>query len=242
MPLDYTDVELRIPNVEKARDAPRLRGPGRARRGARADDRVVPRAARRARVSDPIRLARPDLGDAELAAIAEVLDERPADDGAAGRARSSGGRRGGRDGGRRRGLVRHGRAPPRDARPRDRAGRRGDRARVHVPRDRERRRALRRPRGARRRRPGDVHRPAPSSSPAAVTPRTRAVLAVHLFGRPVDVGGAADRGPAGGRARRGRGRRARRPVPRDAVRGARAARAACRSTRARSSRPARAAR
>src|SRR5262249_10016199 len=43
----------------------------RARRGARADDRVVP--GERERVTDPIRLARPDVGAAELAAVEEVV-------------------------------------------------------------------------------------------------------------------------------------------------------------------------
>ena len=46
-------------------------------------------------------------------------------------------------------------------------------------------------------------------------------MAVHLFGRPGRVGGAADRGAAGGRARRGRRRGARRELPRHAVRRAR---------------------
>ena len=41
-PIHYLDVELRIPNVDKARDAARLRVEGRARRGPREDDRVVP--------------------------------------------------------------------------------------------------------------------------------------------------------------------------------------------------------
>ena len=121
VPLDYTDVELRIPNVQKARVAARLRGARRARRGARAHDRLVSRPARRARVTpDPIRLARPDVGEAELAAVAEVLATGQLTMGpqvaafeqalaqAVGTARRG------------RGLVRDGGAPPRDARARDR--------------------------------------------------------------------------------------------------------------------------
>ena len=56
--------------------AARLRGARRARRGPRAHDRVVPRPPRRARVSDPIRLARPDVGEEELAAVGRC--SRPA--------------------------------------------------------------------------------------------------------------------------------------------------------------------
>ena len=51
--------------------APRLRGEGRARRGARANDRLVSRELRE--MTEPIRLARPDVGDEELAAVAEVV-------------------------------------------------------------------------------------------------------------------------------------------------------------------------
>ena len=82
-------------------------------------------------------------------------------------------------------LVRDGRAPPRRARARARPGRRGDRAGLHLPGDRERRRARGRPPGARRRRPGDDE-PRPRAAADASTPRTKAVLAVHLFGRPLD--------------------------------------------------------
>ena len=54
--------------------AARVRGAGGARRRARAHDRLVPREPARRLVSDaPIRLARPDVGEAELAAVAEVL-------------------------------------------------------------------------------------------------------------------------------------------------------------------------
>ena len=74
-PLHYLDVELRIPNVDKARDAARLRGGGRARRGPRADDRLVPRRSRggchvTAQALRPgrelpavVRLAWPDVGE-----------------------------------------------------------------------------------------------------------------------------------------------------------------------------------
>ena len=73
-PLHYTDVELRIPNTEKASEPARLRGEGRARRRPRANDRVVPGASGRLRAeAEPIRLARPDVGEPELAAVAEVL-------------------------------------------------------------------------------------------------------------------------------------------------------------------------
>ena len=58
-PLDYVDVELRIPNVEKARELLGWEREGRARRRPRTDDRVVPREPGTA-----IRLARPDVGRA----------------------------------------------------------------------------------------------------------------------------------------------------------------------------------
>ena len=58
----------------------------------------------------------------------------------------------------------------------------------------------------------------------AVTPRTRAVLAVHLFGRPVAWEELQTAVPQEVVAGRGRRRRARGELPRDAVRRARAAR------------------
>ena len=64
-------------------------------------------------------------------------------------------------------------------------GRRGAGPRVHVPGDRERGRARRCAPRAGRCRPED-HEPRSGSRYDAVTPRTRAVLAVHLFGRPLD--------------------------------------------------------
>ena len=64
----------------------------------------------------------------------------------------------------------------------------------------------------------------PEHVAAAVTPRTRAVLAVHLFGRPVDWEELQTAVPQEVAARRGRGRCARRPLPGNAVRRARAPR------------------
>ena len=173
-PLHYLDVELRIPNVDKARDAARVRGEGRAGRGARTDGRVVSREdrgghrvtekeeARGGTTGSPaiVRLARPDTGAEEARRGRRGARERDADHGregrrARGRARP---RLRGRACGC--GLVRDGRDPPRGARARDRPGRRGDRPRVHVSRDGERRRAGRRETGAGRRRSRDVqHRP-----------------------------------------------------------------------------------
>ena len=69
-PLHYTDVEMRIPNVDKAKRPARLGGEGRPRRGPGPHDRVVPRTESGA---DLIRLARPDVGEEEAAAVAEVL-------------------------------------------------------------------------------------------------------------------------------------------------------------------------
>ena len=113
---------------------------------------------------------------------------------------------------------------------------------LHVPGDGERRRLARSDAGARRRRPGDVEPRPRRGRHDAVTPRTKAVLAVHLFGRPLDWEALPDRGAAGGGAARGRRRRARRAVARDAVRRARSRGLPLASTRARSSRPERAAR
>src|SRR5581483_6515864 len=56
------------PERRQGADAARLRGRGRAGRGPRADDRVVP-----AEGAD-IRLARPDVGEEELAEVAAVLE------------------------------------------------------------------------------------------------------------------------------------------------------------------------
>ena len=73
------DVELRIPNVDKARDAARLRGEGRARRGPREDDRVVPGE------DAVIRLAWPDIGERGARRGRGGARERDADDGREGR-------------------------------------------------------------------------------------------------------------------------------------------------------------
>ena len=70
-PLHYTDVEMRIPNIDKAREGAGLGAAGRPRRGALEDDRVVPGTPTGTGV---IRLAWPDLGEEELAAVAEVLE------------------------------------------------------------------------------------------------------------------------------------------------------------------------
>ena len=71
--------------------------------------------------------------------------------------------------------------PPRGGR---RSRRRGDRARRHVGRHRERGRVLRRDARLLRRRSADlVHGPGLASS-ACVTPRTKAVMPVHLYGHP----------------------------------------------------------
>ena len=85
-------------------------------------------------------------------------------------------------------------------------GRRGDRPRLHVPGDRERRRALR------RRGPcssTSIPTPSTSTSRGSPTPsptRTKAVLAVHLFGRPVEWEELQTAVPQEVRADRGRGR------------------------------------
>ena len=67
------------------------------------------------------------------------------------------------------------------------AGRRGDRARVHRGADRGRRVRGRRDAGVRRRRPATPRRSTPRRRGAAVTDRTRAVIPVHLYGRPARI-------------------------------------------------------
>ena len=79
-PLDYADVELRIPNVEQGARAARLRGEGRARRRPREDDRVVP-ASRQ--LTYPPRAARRRRGGARR--DRRGARDGPADDGAEGR-------------------------------------------------------------------------------------------------------------------------------------------------------------
>ena len=121
--------------------------------------------------------------------------------------------------------------------------RRGPRARDDVHRDGERGRAGRRAPGPRRQRaraPGLIDLDA---AEAAITPRTRAIMPVHLAGRPVDL----DRPrrparPARPHRHRGRGARDGHAVerPRRSARTATSPRS--RSTRRRTSRPPRAAR
>ena len=134
--------------------APRLRGEGRARRRARANDRVVPGAP--GRMTEPIRLARPDVGEEELAAAPR----------SSARASSRWGRRSTSS----RPQSRRRWAPlrPPSCRPEPRLSisrcsrSRSGRGRGHRPgvrsRDRERRRTVRGRVRSRRRRSGHVHR------------------------------------------------------------------------------------
>ena len=109
---------------------------------------------------------------------------------------------------RRRGLQRHRRAAPRLRGARPRPGRRGDRPALHVPGDGERA-ALRRrdARPVRRRVPAGAERSTPRTSRRKLTPRTKAVIAVHMLGYPArsaELRALCDRA----RARADRGRRA----------------------------------
>ena len=200
------------PQCPEGTRAARLRGARWSSTTGRADDRVVPRAAP-GLVNGQIRLARPDVGDAELAAVAEVF--------------ASGQLTMGAEGGRVRACVAEpcgtadavavssgtaalhlavlalGLGPgdevivpaytfPATANAVELCGARAG-ARRRRPRDVQPRRRARR----RRARPADARRTC--GSPL----RT-----------PAGVGGAADGGPAGGGARRGRGRRTRCPLPR----------------------------
>ena len=70
-PLHYTDVELRIPNVEKARELLGFEAKVELDEGLERTIAWYRENSRR--MTEPIRLARPDVGDAELAAIAEVV-------------------------------------------------------------------------------------------------------------------------------------------------------------------------
>ena len=177
-PLHYADVELRIPNVEKAREVLGWEP------AVELDDGLEKTIAWYREKTLAIRLGWPDVGAAELDEVAGGPRERHAHDGAEGRrvrgrssraacdvehalAVSSG----------------HGRAAPRGARARPRAGRRGARPGLHLPGDRERRRARRAEAGARRRRPGDdEHRSRRSSRSARAR---RRCSPSHLFGRPL---------------------------------------------------------
>ena len=223
-PLHYADVELRIPDVEKAREVLGLAGARRARRGPRAHDRLVPGAARRAGgVSDEIRLARPDVGEAELAAMAEVLADGQLTMGprVAAFERAVAAAVGTADAV----AVSSGTAALHLALL---ALGVGDGDEVVVP-------AYTFPATANvvrlcGARPvlvdvdPDTFLVRPELVAGAVTGRTRAVIGVHLFGRPARLGGAPDGRAAGGGPARGRRRRARRPVPGRAVRLARARR------------------
>ena len=66
------------------------------------------------------------------------------------------------------------------------AGRRGDLPGVHVLRHGRGDRAPRRDAGLRRHRPGDAE-PRPGRGRARITPRTKAIMPVHLFGRPAPL-------------------------------------------------------
>ena len=214
-PLDYVDVELRIPNMGKARELLGFEAHRRARRRPRAHDRLVPREPSRGFVSEPDPPRAPRRRRGRARRRRRGRRDGDADDGPEGRRARARARRRLRHGRRGRRLVGHGRAPSRDDGARDRSRRRGDRPRLHVPGDRERGRALRRARGARRRRPRHVQ---PRSRP-----RRRGGHRADEGGArrpslrpPGRVGGAADGGAAGGRARRGRRRSARRALPRHA--------------------------
>jgi dTDP-4-amino-4,6-dideoxygalactose transaminase len=68
-PLHYADVELRIPNVEKAREVLGFAAKVDLDEGPREDDRVVSREN-----AERVRLAFPELGEAELEAVREVFE------------------------------------------------------------------------------------------------------------------------------------------------------------------------
>ena len=211
-PLHYADVELRIPNVEKAREVLGFEAKVDLDEGL---EKTI--AWYREKALSPIRLAFPRARGGGAGGGARGLRVGRADDGPEG-----GGARGARRGrlrrrARGRRLERHRRAPPRRARARDRRGRRGDRPAYTFPAT------------------ANVVRLAGATpvlvdvDPAtfnldlaqvydAVTPRTKAVLAVHLFGRPLDWEALQSAVPPEVRAARGRRRRARREVARDAVR------------------------
>ena len=137
MPLVYADVELRIPNVEKASELlgwePQVE----------LDDGLARTIAWYRREAGRIRLAWPDVGREELDAVAAVLESGMLTMGPLRGASSRTSSRAPARSARGRGLVGDGRAASRGARARARAGRRGARPRLHLPRDRERRRARR---------------------------------------------------------------------------------------------------
>ena len=190
----------------------------------------------------PIRLARPDVGEAELAAVGEVLATGHLTMGpkvrefeallAAACERRA----------RRRRLLRHGRAPPRDARARHRARA----TRSSCPPTRSRRRRTSSSSCGARAVLADVDPDTFNLDLGA--PRRGALAADEGRARraplrpPARLGGAARRGARGRDARRGRRRRARRAPAGPAVRLARRDGLPLVPSRARSSRPARAAR
>ena len=96
---------------------------------------------------------------------------------------------------------RHGRARPRPERARDRRGRRGHLPGLHVLRDRRGDRARRRDAGVRGHRPADAE---PRSGTCRRThhgPHTKAIMPVHLFGRPAPLAELAAARPAADRGR-----------------------------------------
>ena len=70
-PLHYTDVELRIPNVDKAREL--LGFESKVELDEGLERTIAWYRENAAQMTDPIRLARPDVGDEELAAVEEVV-------------------------------------------------------------------------------------------------------------------------------------------------------------------------
>ena len=235
-PLHYADVELRIPNVEKAREVLGFEAKVDLDEGL---EKTI--AWYREKALTRVRLAFPDLGEEELDGGPRGVRVGRADDGAEGRrarASSSPPRAGSSTPSRSR------TAPPRSTSPCSRSGSEpGDE--VIVP-------AYTFPATANVVRLAGATPVLVDVDPAtfnldlakvyeAVTPRTKAVLAVHLFGRPLDWEELQSAVPpevllledaAGALGAR---------LARDALRRARRRWAASPSTRARSSRPARAA-
>ena len=101
-------------------------------------------------------------------------------------------RRDGRRAPRRRHQLGHDRTAPRAARLRHRAGRRGDHGAVHVHRQREQHPLHRGAPGPRRRRARTTSRSTSTRSRPAITPRTKAIMPVSLYGQPADLPGLAE--------------------------------------------------
>ena len=76
------------------------------------------------------------------------------------------------------------------------ARRRGDLPGVHVLRDRRGDRPARRDAGLRRHRPADAQPRSRATCAARITPRTKAIMPVHLFGRPAPLAELAELGAA----------------------------------------------